>query len=63
MQPRDKAAILVVNTTEFFSKNVHENGVQFPKKKDAFVLDLQHGLRDVTSKLAIEYMYQGKFRR
>ena len=34
-----------------------------PPKKDAFVLDLQYGRRDVTSKPAIEYMYQGKFRR
>ena len=33
------------------------------QKKDTFVLDLQHGRRDVTSKTAIEYMYQEKFRR
>ena len=39
------------------------NTTLVPKKKDAFVLDLQHGRRDVTSKPAIEYMYQGKFRR
>ena len=34
----------------FFSQNLHENGVQFPKEKDAFVLDHQHGRRDVSCK-------------
>ena len=27
LQSHDKAAMLVINTTEFFSKNLHENGV------------------------------------
>ena len=35
------------------SKNLHENRVQFPEKRNAFVLDHQHGCRDVTCKPAI----------
>ena len=42
-QPRDKAA-----------EELHENGVLFPKEKDASVLDHQHGRRDVTCKPAIK---------
>ena len=34
----------------FFSQNLHEKSVQFPKEKDAFVLDHQHGRRDITCK-------------
>ena len=36
------------NTTEFFAKDLHENKVQFPEERNAFVLDYQHGRRDVT---------------
>ena len=35
------------------SKNLHENRVQFPEKRNAFVLDHQHGCCDVTCKPAI----------
>ena len=38
---------------KFCSKNLHENGVQFPEERNAFVLDHQHGRRDVTCKPAI----------
>ena len=37
----------------FFSKNVHENGVYFPEERNAFVHDYQHGRHDVTCKPAI----------
>ena len=37
----------------FFLKNLRENRVKFPEERNAFVLDIQHGRRDVTSKLAI----------
>ena len=37
----------------FFSKKLHENGVNFPEERNAFVLDYQHGFRDVTCKPAI----------
>ena len=36
------------NITEFFAKDLHENKVQFPEERNAFVLDDQHGRRDVT---------------
>ena len=36
------------------SKNLHENRVQFPEERKAFVLDQQHGRRDVTCKPAIK---------
>ena len=52
-QPRDKAAMLGIRTIEFFSKNLHENRVYFPEERNAFVLDYQHGRRDVTCKPAI----------
>ena len=42
-----------VNTIEFFPNNLHENGGQFAEERNAFVLDHQHGRRDVTCKLAI----------
>ena len=32
------------------SQNLHENRVQFPEERNAFVLDHQHGRRDVTCK-------------
>ena len=37
----------------FFSKNLHENRIQFPEERNPFVLDRQHGRRDVTCKPAI----------
>ena len=53
LQPRDKAAMLVVNTKESFLLNLHQNRVHFPAERNAFVLDHQHGRRDVTCKPAI----------
>ena len=53
LQPRDKAAMLVVNTQEIFLLNLHQNRVHFPAERNAFVLDHQHGRRDVTCKPAI----------
>ena len=53
LQPRDKAAMLVVNTKEIFLLNLHQNRVHFPGERNAFVLDHQHGRRDVTCKPAI----------
>ena len=53
LQPRDKAAMLGVKTKETFWKNLHENRVLFPGERNAFVLDHQHGHRDVTCKPAI----------
>ena len=53
LQPRDKAAMLVVNTKEIFVLNLHQNRVHFPAERNAFVLDHQHGRRDVTCKPAI----------
>ena len=53
LQPRDKAAMLVVNTKETFLPNLHQNRVHFPAERNAFVLDHLHGRRDVTCKPAI----------
>ena len=53
LQPRDKAAMLVVNTKEFFWQNLHQNRAHFPAERNAFVFDPQHGRRDVTCKPAI----------
>ena len=53
LQPRDKAAMLVVNTKEIFWQNLHQNRDHFPAERNAFVLDPQHGRRDVTCKPAI----------
>ena len=53
LQPRDKAAMLVVNTKEIFLQNLHQNRVHFPAERNAFVLDHQHGRRDVACKPAI----------
>ena len=58
LQPRDKAAMLVVNTKEIFLINLHQNRVQFPVERNAFVLDHQHGRRDVTCKPAIPQIYR-----
>ena len=55
LQPRDKAAMLVVNTKEIFLLSLHQNRVHFPAERNAFVLDHQHGRRDVTCKPAIAY--------
>ena len=52
-QPQNKAAMLGVNTIEFFSKNEHENRVWLPEERNAFVLDHQHGRRDFKCKPAI----------
>ena len=53
LQPRDKAAMLVVNTKETFLQNLRQNRVHLPAERNAFVLDSQHGRRDVTCKPAI----------
>ena len=53
LQPRVKAAMLVVDTKEFFWQNLHQNRVHFPAERNAFVFDPQHGRRDVTYKPAI----------
>ena len=53
LQPRDKAAMLVVNTKQIFLLNLHQNRIHFPAERNAFVLDHQHGRRDVTCKPAI----------
>ena len=53
LQPRDKAAMLVVITKEIFLLNLHQNRVHFPAERNAFVLDHQHGRRDVTCKPAM----------
>ena len=56
LQPRDKAAMLVVNAKEIFLLNLHQNRVHFPVERNAFVLDHQHGRRDVTCKPAIKQL-------
>ena len=48
--------MLVVNKKEFFGQNVHQNRVYFPAERNAFVLDAQHGRRDVTCKPAIAFI-------
>ena len=45
--------MLVVKTKEIFLLNLHQNRVHFPAERNAFVLDHQHGRRDVTCKPAI----------
>ena len=45
--------MLVVNTKESLLLNLHQNRVHFPAERNAFVLDHQHGRRDVTCKPAI----------
>ena len=57
LQPGDKVATLVVNTKECFLLNLHQNRVHFPVERNAFVLDHQHGHRDVTCKPAILWLY------
>ena len=53
LQPRDKAAMLAVNTKEIFVLNLHQNRVHFRAERSSFVLYHQHGRRDVTCKPAI----------
>ena len=53
LQPRDRAAMLVVKKKEFFLLNLHQNRFHFPAERNAFVLDHQHGRSDVTCKPAI----------
>ena len=54
LQPRDKAAMLVVtDTKEIFLQNLHQNRVHFPAERNSFVFDHQHGCRDITCKPAI----------
>ena len=55
LQPRDKVAMLGVNTKETFLLNLHQNRIQFPAERNVFVLDHQHGHRDVTCKPAIAW--------
>ena len=50
--------MLVVNTKEIFLLNLHQNRVHFPAERNAFVLDHQHGRRDVTCKPAINSSVQ-----
>ena len=45
--------MLVVKTKEIFLLNLHQNKVHFPAERNAFVLDHQHGRRDVTCKPAM----------
>ena len=51
--------MLVVNTKETFLLILHQNRVHFPEERNAFVLDPQHGRRDVTYKPAIASSRQG----
>ena len=59
LQPRDKAAMLRVHKIEFFLKNLHENRVKLPEERNAFVLDLQYGRRDLTCKPAMAFLLLG----
>ena len=38
LQPRDKTAMLAVNTKETFLLNLHQNRVHFPAERTAFFL-------------------------
>ena len=49
--------MLVVKTKEIFLLNLHQNRVHFPAERHAFVLDHQHGRRDVTCKPAIRFRW------
>ena len=49
LQPRTRRPSWWSIQQNFFSKNVHENKVQFPEDRNAFVLDHQHGGCDFTS--------------
>ena len=39
LQPCDMVALLLVNTINIISRNLHENGVYFPEDRNSFVLD------------------------
>ena len=56
LQPRDKAAMLVVNTKETFLLNLHQNRVHFPAERNAFVLYPEHGFRDATCKPTVQLL-------
>ena len=43
------------DTIKINSKNLHENGVQFPEERKAFVLHHQYGCHDITYKPAIHH--------
>ena len=62
MQPRNKVAMLEVNTIEFFFTNLHENRVKFPEERNSFVLDFRHGRRDVTCKPEIRVFLKKVYR-
>ena len=47
LQARDKAAILMFNTINTLINTLHESGVKMPEERNAFILDSQHGRRDV----------------
>ena len=51
--------MLVVKTKEIFLLNLHQNRVHFPVERNAFVLNHQHGRRDVTCKPAIIKIFPG----
>ena len=51
--------MLKVNTIEYFLKNLHENRVELPEERIAFVLDLKYGRRDVTCKPAMASLLLG----
>ena len=55
LQPRDKTAMLVVNTKETVLLNLHQDRVHFPAERNVFVLDHQYGGCGVTCKLAIRH--------
>ena len=55
LQPRDKAAMLGFKTIEVFSKNLHENRVWLPEKRNAFFLDHHQGRPYVTCKPAMKF--------
>ena len=55
LQPRDKAAMLGFKTIEVFSKNLHENRVWFPEKRNAFFLDHHQGRPYVTCNPAMKF--------
>ena len=58
LQPRDKAAmlvVLVVNAIERLLEEFRRKWSLVPRGEKCFVLDQQHGRRDVTCKPAIRY--------
>ena len=47
LQARDEAAMLMFNTINTLINTLHESGVKMPEERNAFILDPQHGRRDV----------------